>query len=145
MSSSSYSSDITSGTSPPGHIQTSLFFSTKTLGCLDCGTGTKQVGFLMSTLGRLYLSNSHPAQGEKWNPLFQLIRYHQISSDGIALSSLWGKLSPCSPAHPSEPPALQGLHGDTLPSSQLKLPDSPVCEQPHNSLLLTVCSELGVP
>lgn len=29
-------------------------------------------------------------------------------SDTITLSSLWGKLCPCSPAHPSEPPALQG-------------------------------------
>lgn len=116
----------------------SLFFATKTLGCLDCGTGTKQMWHFMSILVRLYLSKSHPAQQEKWNPLFQLIKYHHAFLPSR-------KLSPCSPAHPSEPPALQGLHGDTVPSSQIKLPASQVCEQPHNSLLLTVCSELGVP
>lgn len=45
--------------------------------------------FFMSILVRLYLSKSHPAQQEKWNPSFQLIRCHQIPSHFPPFRASW--------------------------------------------------------
>lgn len=120
VSSSSHSSDTTQWNQPPGaHLNTIILFYQNSW--LPWLWHRSQTGVTFHEYPGQAVPQPIPpcTTGE----VESLVPADQIPSDAIRchhISSLWGKLGPCSPAQPSEPSALHGFAWGHTPKQPVK-------------------------